>query len=135
MNPTLKNLLASCAGFIVMMVMNMGLVILLGSIFPPPEGVDPNDVKSINNNLYRYSFFQLIMPFIAHAGGTLTGTFTAAKMANSKKVLVVMILATVHFFGGVMMVSMLNNSPMWFIVLDLGAAYFPMAWLGYKLSK
>ena len=135
MNPLIKNLLASFAGFIVMMVVNMGLIILLGSIFSPPEGVNPNDVNSINNNLHRYTVFQLIMPFLAHAGGTLAGTLAAAKIANSHKMLIVMVLAAIHFSGGAMMVSMLSNSPLWFNVLDLGVAYFPMAWLGYKFAK
>ena len=135
MNPLMKNLLASFAGFIVMMAVNMGLIMLFGNIFSPPEGVNPNDVNSINNNLHRYTVFQLIMPFLAHAGGTLVGTLTAAKIANSHKMLIVMILAAVHFTGGAMMVSMLSNSPLWFNVLDLGVAYFPMAWLGYKLAK
>ena len=135
MNPLMKNLLASFAGFIVMMAVNMGLIMLFGNIFSPPEGVNPNDVNSINNNLHRYTVFQLIMPFLAHAGGTLVGTLTAAKIANSHKMLIVMILAAVHFTGGAMMVSMLSNSPLWFNVLDLGIAYFPMAWLGYKLAK
>ena len=135
MNPILKNVLASFAGFVVMMVVNMVLVMFLGSIFPPPDGVDPSDMNSINNNLHRYTIFQLIMPFLAHAGGTLAGALTAAKIANSYKMLIVMILAVVHFTGGAMMVSMLSNSPTWFNVLDLGFAYFPMAWLGYKLTK
>ena len=135
MNPLIKNLLASFAGFIVMMAVNMGLIMLLGNIFSPPEGVNPNDVNSINNNLHRYTVFQLIMPFLAHAGGTLVGTLTAAKIANSHKMLIVLILAVIHFSGGAMMVSMLSNSPLWFNVLDLGVAYFPMAWLGYKLAK
>ena len=135
MNPLIKNLLASFAGFIVMMAVNMGLIMLLGNIFSPPEGVNPNDVNSINNNLHRYTVFQLIMPFLAHAGGTLVGTMTAAKIANSHKMLIVMMLAAVHFSGGAMMVSMLSNSPLWFNVLDLGVAYFPMAWLGYKFAK
>ena len=135
MNPILKNVLASLAGFVVMMVVNMVLVMFLGIIFPPPDGVDPSDMNSINNNLHRYTIFQLIMPFLAHAGGTLAGALTAAKIANSRKILIVMTLAAVHFFGGAMMVSMLSNSPTWFNVLDLGFAYFPMAWLGYKLTK
>lgn len=134
MNPILKNVLASLAGLVVMMVVNILLVKLLGSLFPPPEGVDINDIESINDNLHRYSTFQLMMPFIAHAGGTLAGCMTAAKIASSHKLLIVVILAAVHFAGGYMMISMLSNSPTWFNVLDLGLAYFPMAFLGYKLS-
>lgn len=134
MNPILRNILASLAGIIVMMAVNMGLVILLGNMFPPPEGVDINDINSINDNLHRYSTFQLMMPFIAHAGGTLAGCITASKIASSHKLLIVMILAAVHFSGGVLMISMLSNSPMWFNILDLGLAYFPMAFIGYKLA-
>jgi hypothetical protein len=36
--------------------------------------------------------------------------------------------------GGVYMVNILP-SPMWFNVLDLGLAYFPMAFLGYRLGR
>lgn len=134
MNPILKNVLASLAGFVVMMAANLVLVKLLGNIFPPPEGVDSNDIVSINDNLHRYSTFQLMMPFIAHAGGTLAGALTACKIAGSHKLLIAMVLAAVHFSGGIMMISMLSNSPMWFNVLDLGFAYFPMAFIGYKLA-
>ena len=134
MNPILKNVLASLAGLVVMMVVNILLVKLLGSLFPPPEGVDSEDIVSINTNLHRYSTFQLLMPLIAHAGGTLAGCMTASKIASSHKLLIVMLLAAVHFAGGYMMVSMLSNSPTWFNLLDLGLAYFPMAFLGYKLS-
>ena len=135
MNPILKNILASLAGLVVMMTVNMGLIMLLGSMFPPPEGVDINDINSINENLHRYSNFQILVPFIAHAGGTLAGALTACKIASSHRLLIVMILAAVHFAGGVMMVSMLSNSPTWFNVLDLGLAYFPMAFLAYKLTE
>lgn len=133
MKPILKNALGSLAGLVVMMAVNIILVKLLGSMFPPPEGVDINDVDSINDNLHRYSTFQLIMPFIAHAGGTLAGCMTAAKIASSHKLIIVMLLAAVHFVGGILMISMLSNSPLWFNALDLGLAYFPMAFLGCKL--
>ncbi len=133
MNPILKNVLASLAGLVVMMAINVVLVMLLGSMIPPPEGVDIKDIDSINDNLHRYSTFQLVMPFIAHAGGTLAGCVAATKIASSHKLLIVMILAAVHLAGGYMMISMLSNSPMWFNMLDLGLAYFPMAFLAYKL--
>jgi hypothetical protein len=37
------------------------------------------------------------------------------------------------FVGGVIMIFILP-SPLWFDALDLGLAYIPMAWFGYKMA-
>jgi len=36
--------------------------------------------------------------------------------------------------GGIKMASLLP-APLWFDILDLGFAYIPMGYLGYKLAK
>jgi hypothetical protein len=44
-----------------------------------------------------------------------------------------LIIGSLFFVGGLQMVMELP-SPMWFNVLDLGLAYFPMVWLGHRLG-
>ena len=38
---------------------------------------------------------------------------------------------SIAFIGGIMAVYMIN-APLWFDILDLSVAYFPMAWLSTK---
>jgi hypothetical protein len=44
-----------------------------------------------------------------------------------------LVIGAFFLIGGAMMVFMLP-SPLWFSVVDLALAYFPMAWLGGKIG-
>jgi len=129
-NIVLRNIAGLIIGIAVCMAVNMGLVVLLGSLFPPPPGVNPEDIESIRANLHKYSTLQMLMPFIAHAVGSLAGGLVAALIAESRKMLWALIVGVVHLLGGISMMMMLPESPLWFKVLDLGLAYIPMAILG-----
>ena len=59
----------------------MGILYAGASLMPPPEGVDIGKVESINANIDKYSFVDLMVPFGAHALGTLLGAFVAAMIA------------------------------------------------------
>lgn len=73
------------------------------------------------------------MPFLAHAIGTLVGAFLAAKIAASHGLKLSLSIGVLFLVGGIQM-SMMLPAPMWFDVLDLGVAYLPMGWLGWKLA-
>jgi len=139
MNPILKNILrnilAVMVGFVVCFLVN-GLAIRLGTFIsvPIPEGVDPNDIESIKANIDKYDIVHMLWPFLAHALGTLAGALVAAKIAASHHKLFAMVIAGLHFLGGLAMMYMLDFKPLWFSALDLGLAYFPMAFLGLKLA-
>jgi hypothetical protein len=45
------------------------------------------------------------------------------------------VVGAFFFLGGLYMVSILPAAPLWFDVLDLALAYFPMAWAGAKLAS
>jgi hypothetical protein len=45
-----------------------------------------------------------------------------------------MLIAGLFFAGGLYMVFILP-APLWFDLTDLIIAYFPMAFIGYKLAK
>ncbi|MGB0979312.1 MAG: hypothetical protein ACPGVV_07945 [Croceimicrobium sp.] len=134
MNPILKNILAVVAGIVIGAAVNMLIISISGSLVPLPEGVDPNDMESIKANMHRYETMHFIMPFLAHALGTLVGAFVAAKIAANRKRIFALLIGGVFLIGGIMMVVELP-SPAWFNALDLVVAYFPMGWLGFILAK
>lgn len=134
MNPTLRNILAVLAGLVAGGVVNMALIQLGGILMPPPEGVDVNDINSINAHIGEYSVAQLLAPFLAHALGALVGAFVAARLAVSRHMVLALLIGGLNLVGGAMAVSMIPNSPTWFNMLDLGVAYLPMAWLGGRLG-
>ncbi len=131
----IKGILAVLAGVIAGMAVNMGLINLGPSIIPSPEGVDVTKVESIVSNIGLYEPKHFIMPFLAHALGTLVGAFVASKIALGKaKLIISLSIGAFFLLGGAMMVSQIP-APLWFNVLDLAIAYIPMGWLGWKLGK
>ncbi len=132
MNPIVRNILAVIAGVIVGSVVNMGIITLSGMVIPPPEGVDVTTTESLKASMHLFEPKHYIMPFLAHALGTLVGAIIAASIAVNRKMIVALIIGAVFLIGGTMMVLQLP-SPMWFNALDLIVAYIPMAYLGGKL--
>lgn len=135
MHPILRNVLAVLAGVTVGIIVNGGIINISGSIIPVPEGVDPNDLESIKANMYLYSPKHFIMPFLAHALGTLAGAFVVAKIAASHHLKLTLLIGAFFLIGGVMMVQMIPTTPTWFAALDILGAYLPMGWLGAKLAN
>ena len=133
MNPIVKNILAVIAGVLIGGTVNMGIIMLSGSIIPAPEGVDPSDMESLKSSMHLFQPKHFIFPFLAHALGTLVGATVAALIATSHKMKFALAIGFFFLLGGTMMVFQLP-SPAWFNVLDLAGAYIPMAWLGGKLA-
>jgi hypothetical protein len=75
-----------------------------------------------------------LMPFLAHSIGTLAGAFICVKIAASHHLNLALFIGFLFCAGGVANVIMLP-SPVWFTIVDLVLAYFPMAWLGARLAK
>lgn len=135
MHPFLRNALALVAGIVAGSIVNMGLIHAGSALFPPPAGVDVNSVESINAHIKDYSVVQLLMPFIAHALGTLAGAFVAARLCANRPWAWALIVAIFFLSGGIMAVRMIPAAPLWFDALDLVVAYLPMAWLGMRFAK
>ncbi|MFT6333835.1 MAG: hypothetical protein ACI86M_001773 [Saprospiraceae bacterium] len=75
-----------------------------------------------------------IVPFLAHALGTLIGAFTAVKLGISKHKTLAYIIAGLFLAGGLMMAIKLPE--FWkFSIIDLLIAYFPMAVLGWLFAE
>ncbi len=134
MNPILRNILAVIAGAILGGVVNMGIITVSGSIIPPPEGADISTTEGLKESIHLFKPINYLMPFLAHALGTLVGAFLAAKIAASHKMTFALVIGFFFLIGGISMVFMVP-SPTWFNVLDLIIAYIPMAWIGGKLAR
>jgi len=124
------NILAVIVGALLGSVVNMGIIKIQGFFIPLPEGFSlDNFAESIKLLEPRH----FLMPFIAHALGTLIGAFIAALISQNKKFVMALLVGVLFLFGGVSAIIMYGG-PIWFGFADLLFAYIPMSWLGYKLS-
>ncbi len=135
MKPILRNILAVIAGCLVGGVVNMGIVMIGPSLIPPPEGVDMTTMEGLKASMHLLQPKNYIMPFLAHALGTLVGAYVAARIAIFKKMELGLLVGLFTLVGGVMNILMLPESPLWFNVLDLAGAYIPMAYIGASIAK
>ncbi|TDS13352.1 hypothetical protein DFQ03_2639 [Maribacter caenipelagi] len=134
MNPVVKNILAVVAGVVVGSIVNMGIIMISGSIIPPPEGGDITTMEGLKATMHLFEPKHFIFPFLAHALGTLVGAFVATKIAATRKMLMALIIGLFFLIGGTANIAMLGG-PMWFTALDIIVAYMPMAYIGYMLGK
>jgi len=130
----IRNVLAVIIGVIVGSVVNMGLITISGSIIPPPNDAVVTTMEGLVASIHLFEPKHFIMPFLAHALGTLVGAFFAAIVVNSRKKWFALSIGFFFLIGGVVNVIILP-SPLWFIILDVTLAYLPMAFLGYKSAK
>ena len=133
MNATIKNILAVIAGLILGSALNMGLVMISGSIIPPPEGADVTTMEGLKESIHLFQPKHFLFPFLAHALGTLVGAFVAGLIAANKKMTFALVVGILFLIGGIINTFMIP-APIWFNVLDLFMAYIPMAWFGGKLA-
>jgi hypothetical protein len=132
MNPILKNIAAVVAGLIAGSAVNMGIIMISGSVIPPPDGADVTTMEGLQEAMHLFEPKYFLMPFLAHALGTFAGSFLAAKIAVNHKMKFALAIGCIFLAGGVINVILLP-SPLWFTFTDLLLAYFPMAYLGGKL--
>ncbi len=130
----LFSVLATIGGLFLGGMLNGAILFGGGALLPPPEGVDVNNIESINAHIHEYSVLQLMVPFAAHAAGTLLAAFLAARFAPAGKLVVALVIGGLFLAAGISAVIMISNSPLWFSGLDLIVAYIPMALLGWRLA-
>jgi hypothetical protein len=129
----LRNVAALLAGVVIGGTVNMALVVLGPSLIPPPAGVDVSDAESLRRSIHLFEPRHFVMPFLAHAAGTLAGALAAHLIAVTHKLPIALAIGGVFLCGGVA-ASFMIPAPAWFIALDLLGAYMPMAWLGSRLG-
>jgi hypothetical protein len=129
-----RNVLAVIVGLAVCMFVNGGIVAASSLVVPPPAGVDTSNMESLKANIHLFQPQHFLMPFLAHALGSLLGGLTAALIAASRKMAFALVIGVVHLIGGIAAATMIP-APAWFIALDLIVAYLPMAWLGGRIGR
>lgn len=129
----LRNALALVGGIAIGGAVNMALITLSPSIIAPPAGVNVNDAASLSASMHLFEPRHFVMPFLAHALGTLTGSLASYLIAATYKVPMAYVVGAFFLCGGVV-ASFMIPAPGWFIALDLVAAYLPMAWVGIQIG-
>jgi len=134
MNPIVRNILAVVIGAFIGGIVNMGIVMISGSIIPPPPGVDVTTAEGLEKGIHLFGFKHYIMPFLAHALGTFAGAYVASLIAATHKMKFALLIGALFFAGGIMAAQMIPAS-IWFIIVDLTLAYFPLAYIGGKWGQ
>lgn len=128
-----RNVVAVLAGILIGAFVNGGLIALSPMLIAPPAGVDVTTTEGLSKGIHLFGPRHFIMPFLAHALGTLAGALAAYLIAASYKTQIAYVIGAVFLCGGVA-ASFMIPAPAWFIALDLVAAYLPMAWLATRLG-
>lgn len=129
----LRNIIGFVFGAYVGGKVNMDFIMASNKVVPLPEGVNLGDMESLVANIHLFEPINYLMPFFAHSIGTLVGAFIAVFIVATHKMYFGLGIGVIFLIGGIAMIFMLP-SPMWFNVLDIGVAYIPMGWLGWKLA-
>lgn len=129
----IRNILAVIVGIVVGSLVNMTIIMISGALIPPPDGADMTTTEGIKAAMPLMEFRHFIMPFLAHALGTLVGAFLAALVAATHQLNMARIIGVVFLIGGIMMVVQIPSTPLWFKITDLVLAYIPMACIGGRL--
>ena len=81
----LRNVLALLAGIAIGGGVNMALITLSPWLIPHPAGVDVSSAEGLGKAMHLFQPRHFIMPFLAHAVGTLAGALAAYLIAASHK--------------------------------------------------
>jgi hypothetical protein len=128
-----RNIVGVVVGIMVGGQVNMALINISTDIIPAPAGADIKTMKGLQASIHLFEPKHFLMPFLAHALGTLVAALLATLIAKSHRKRMAMVPGFVFFLGGAMAVSMIP-APLWFNITDLALAYIPMAFLGYWIS-
>ena len=130
----LRNALAVVAGLVIGSVVNMVIIGVSPALIPLPGGVDVNDPESLKKGIHLFQPRHFVMPFLAHALGTLAGALAAYLIAATYKSRCAHVIGALFLLGGIA-ASFMIPAPPWFKALDLLVAYLPMAWLATRIGS
>ena len=130
----MKRIIINCsavlAGLFAGAFINGGIINISGDIIPPPPGANLKTMEGLIEAMKIMEPKHFIMPFLAHALGTFFGAVLCTLISRSHRLILSLTIGLAFFIGGFIMVFQLP-APLWFDLVDLIFAYFPMAWLGY----
>lgn len=134
MQTRLRTALRLILGVVIGSGVNMALITLGPTLIPPPPGVDMTSTEGLKASMHLLEPRHFLMPFLAHAVGTLLGAMAGSVVGMSHRTLIAYAMGFLFLCGGIA-ASVMIPAPTWFIVLDLVVAYLPMAWLGLSIAN
>lgn len=129
----IRNILAVIVGLVLGNVANMLILSAGHAILPPPAGFDGSSLGGVASTIHLLRPLDFTVPFLAHAAGPFIGVLIAMFIATSKHKMIAVILGVLFLAGGIA-ANVMIPAPIWYRIVDLGLAYVPTAWLGWKLS-
>lgn len=133
MKSTANITLAVLTGIVIGSLVNMGIIKVGPFVIPFPDGADVSTIEGVRESMKLFTPVNFIIPFLAHALGTLAGSFVTAKLAASHRMKSAIGIGVFFLIGGIAAISMLGG-PLWFNAADLLMAYIPMGYLGAILA-
>jgi hypothetical protein len=106
----------------------MGLILISGSIIPPPNGADVTTADGLKSSMHLFEPKHFIVPFLAHALGTFVGAVVTALVAATRRLKLALVIGGIFLIGGIANILILP-SPIWYSALDIIVAYIPFAYL------
>lgn len=128
-----RNFIGTILGLVVGGQINLAIINISTDIIPAPAGADVKTMAGLQKSIHLFEPKHFLMPFLAHALGTLVAALLASLIAKSHRKRCALATGVLFFVGGAMAVSMLP-APLWFNITDLALAYIPMALLGHWIS-
>jgi hypothetical protein len=116
-------------------MLNGALINVSNHIIPPPVGFDLTTEEGLQAAMPYMGPEHFLFPFLAHALGTFLSTLLITRLLKSQQFVFSMMAGILFLLGGVSMVIMLPETPIWFVLVDLIAAYVPMAYLGNRIAR
>ena len=130
MKKIIVNIVAVLMSLFAGAMVNGGIINISSKIIPLPAGSNLQTMEGLIKAMTIMEPKHFIMPFLAHALGTFVGAILCSIIARSNQLVLSLSIGLSFFIGGFMMVLQLP-APLWFDLVDLIFAYFPMAFLGY----
>ena len=123
-------LLVGCViGMIVnISIIGFGYFLFSIDIIPVPDGLFPYP----QNNLHLFKFYHFIFPFLAHSIGTFVSVYFVCRYATNYKFILSLIISSFFLLGLLTSTKLAPNS---YLIFDAVFAYFPMAYIAWKLNS
>ena len=113
----MKNVLATIVGFLIASATVYIFDNLIGpSIFPLPEGAEPNNIEWLKNNMEKIPIGAKVTVIIGHFIGPILGMFVAAKISKTSMI-------PSYIVGAIMLLATASNiiilpKELWFSIAD-----------------
>jgi len=107
------------------MIVNMVIVLLIGVMYPMPEGLKYSDTQGMTEYIATLPMIAFVLIMVAHLSQAFVGGWVAARISKNRLMLVAMIVGSLSLIGGLINVWMMPVPAWMWIELPL---YLVVAW-------